>query len=165
MMQYSVARSKIKSGDLIAFSHGSWKSWSDIKTNMIRIFTRSAFSHVGIAWVVGGRVLILEAVMPKIRIYPLSLLGDFYHLPQKAKWKKETEEYALSKIGTDYSQYVAVSAFFSPVEDENVQQCCAYAIEVMEREGIDLGPMARPDTVVQKALDNGSSMVFVKGEK
>jgi hypothetical protein len=163
-MKYQEVRSKIKSGDLIAFSHGSWTSWPNIKTNFIRLFTRSTYSHVGIAWKIGGRLFILEAVKPKLRIYPLSTLGDFYLIPMNAKWNKSTEEFALSKIGTDYSELSAIRAFFSPLEDENVQQCAAYAREILEKDGIDLGQMSRPDTVVLAALNLGKKLTYIESE-
>lgn len=162
-MKYAEAREKIKSGDLLAFSHGDWKSWDGIKVNLVRLFTLSTYSHVAIAWVVGGRVFALEAVRPKLRIFPLSKLGDFYFVNLDAKWSHSTEEYALSKIGVDYSQLAAIRAFFAPLENENVQECAAYVLEVMEKDGIFLGYMARPDFVVQAALNNGGSLVFVEG--
>ena len=154
-MIYADARGDIRSGDLLAFSHGDWKSISGIKTNIIRIFTRSEYSHVAIAWVIGGRVFALEAVKPKLRIFPLSKLGDFYYVRIGARWTDFTEEYALSKIGIDYSELAAIRAFFRPLEDENVQECAAYVLEVLEKDDVDLGYMARPDSVVQAALKRG----------
>jgi hypothetical protein len=161
-MKYELIRKNIRSGDLLAFSHGSWTSWSNIKTNFIRLFTRSTYSHVGVAWRINGRVFILEAVKPKLRIYPLSISGDFYHIPMNAKWSKSTEEFALSKIGTDYSELSAVRAFFLPLEDENVEQCAAYAREILEKDGIDLGQMSRPDTVVLAALSLGKKLTYIE---
>lgn len=162
-MKYSDVRGKIRSGDLLAFSHGDWKSINGIKTNIVRLFTLSTYSHVAIAWVVGGRVFALEAVQPKLRIFPLSKLGEFYHINTNAKWTHFTEEYALSKIGIDYSQLAAIRAFFQPLENENVQECAAYVMEVLEKDGIFLGYMARPDTVVKAALNNGGLLTFVEG--
>lgn len=162
-MKYSDVRDKIRSGDLLAFSHGDWKSFAGIKTNMVRIFTRSTYSHVAIAWVIGGRVFALEAVHPKLRIFPLSKLGEFYLINTNAPWSHFTEEYALSKIGVDYSELAAIRAFFKPLENENVQECAAYAMEVLEKDGIFLGYMARPDTVVKAALNNGGLLTFVEG--
>lgn len=153
----------IRSGDLIAQGHGDWGSWSGFKTNMVRLFTRSSFSHVGIAWVVGGRVFLLEAVMPKVRIFPLSLAGDFYLLPMQAPWRGETEEFALSQIGVDYSQTDAMRAFFEPLEAGKVNECAAYVREVFALDGIDLGAMSRPDTVVQAALGLGATISYVTG--
>lgn len=162
-MKYSEVRETIKSGDLLAFSHGDWKTWDGIKVNIVRMFTRSTYSHVAIAWVVGGRIFALEAVKPKLRIFPLSKLGEFYHIPLNAKWSEHTEEYALSKIGIEYSELVAMAAFFKPVENENVQECAAYVLEVLEKDGIFLGYMAIPDNVVQEALKRSGKLTFVEG--
>lgn len=165
-MKYVDARENIRSGDLLAFSHGDWKTWDGIKVNLVRLFTLSTYSHVAIAWVVGGRVFALEAVRPKLRIFPLSKLGEFYHIKLNATWLQTTEEYALSKIGVDYSQLSAIRAFFVPLENENVQECAAYVLEVMEKDGVFLGYMARPDSVVKAALNIGGTLTFVEdGEK
>lgn len=161
-MRYADARQRIRSGDLLAFSHGDWKTWNGIKVNLVRIFTRSTYSHVGVAWVTAGRVFVLEAVKPKVRIYPLSLSGDFYLLPLAAPWSPETEEFALAHIGVDYSERVAMRAFFGPLEHGSVQECAAYAREVLLCDGIDLGRLSRPDTVVQAAQERGAENLFIK---
>jgi hypothetical protein len=162
-MLYNEARELIRSGDLLAFTHRSWKSWYDIKIQLVRIFTRSEYSHVGLAWVVGGRVFILEAVSPLVRIYPLSVSGDFYLFPMKANWNSAAEEYALSKVGYAYSQVAAVMALFNEVEEDQTNECAAYVISVFKRLNIDLGKRAIPSSVVQEALNLGASSVFVKG--
>ena len=160
-MKYQDIRDTIRSGDLVAFSHGSWKSWNDIKVNFVRMFTRSTYSHVGIAWVVAGRVLVLEAVKPKTRIFPLSLEGDFYLLPTGAKWGRTTEEFALDHIGVDYSEITAMEAFFHPLEFGNVKECAAFVREVMLRDGIDLGNRSTPDAVVKAAQELGAILITV----
>jgi len=73
----------------------------------VRIFTRSEYSHVGIAWAVGGRVLVLEAVSKGVRIFPLSLLLPCYWIPL-GKWSAEIEERALSQVGKPYSRWQAI---------------------------------------------------------
>ena len=83
-MIYKQARPMIRSGDVLAWSHRGIRSWHDLKIWLVRMFTRSEYSHVGTAWVVGNRVFVIEAVMPKVRIYPLSKLGDFYWLQMGA---------------------------------------------------------------------------------
>lgn len=163
-MNYAQARPTIKSGDLIAFSHGGWSSWSAFKTMMVRAFTLSTYSHVAIAWVVAGRVFILEAVKPKTRIFPLSLEGDFYHLPLGAPWKPETEEFAMQRIGVDYSEANAIKAYFKPLDSGNVSECSAYVREVMLVDGIRLGELARPDEVVKAAQARGATLTFVKNQ-
>lgn len=160
-MKYSDARPAIRSGDLFAFSHGSWRSWREIKTLAVRVFTRSTYSHVGIAWVTAGRVFVLEAVKPCVRIYPLSLSGEFYHLPMGAKWSKSTEEYALENVGYPYSELDAIRAYFGPIESGRLSECAAYAINVYRKDGIDLGNRATPDAVVKAAQVRGAELVFV----
>lgn len=162
-MIYADARPGIRSGDLLAFSHGSWRTWDGIRTNLVRIFTRSTYSHVGVAWVVAGRVFILEAVKPKLRIFPLSQSGGFYLLGLKAPWEPATETFALSCVGTRYSDEAAIDGFLDRLQPHSVQQCSAYAMEVLARDGIDLGPRATPDAVVQAALERlGAELVFVE---
>ena len=80
MNHYANIRQHIKSGDLLAWSHRApwWASLRDCKIALVRLFTRSEYCHVGIAWVLGGRVFVIEAVKPEVRIYPLSKLAPFY---------------------------------------------------------------------------------------
>lgn len=54
-MLYEEVRPLIKSGDVIAFSRRGPIS------RLIETVTDSDYSHVGIAWVISGRILLLEA--------------------------------------------------------------------------------------------------------
>jgi hypothetical protein len=155
MPKYQEIRPEIRSGDLFAWSHTSWKSWYDIKIQAVRLFTQSEYCHVGIAWVIGGRVFALEAVQPKVRIFPLSKLTPFYWLPMNAPWDPKTEEYALSIIGEPYSQEQAVAAFINMLKtgkDAN-WQCAEYVHEVLKTDGIDLGKKATPNAIVLAAQE------------
>lgn len=164
-MLYAEARPLIKSGDLLATSHGSWRSWNDIRTNFVRIFTRSQYSHVAVAWVVSGRVFALEAVQPKVRIYPLSQWGDFFWVNSSAPWEPETEEFALARVGYDYSDLDAVKGFLGCLEPGKVSQCSAYALEVLRKDGISLGNAATPDAVMRQALNRAEAKLVYVGEK
>jgi hypothetical protein len=155
-MKYSDIRTNIKSGDLLAFSHAGWKSWHDIKVQAVRIFTKSEYSHVGIAWVTGGRVFCLEAVVPLVRIFPLSKLGDFYHVPMEINWTPDIEEYAMSIIGEKYSQIQAIESFLDLDIDDNLWECARYVQAVYEKAGIDISVSATPSNLVkfvQQELD------------
>ncbi len=150
MSKYNQVRSEIRSGDLLAWSHLGWRSWYDFKIQIVRFFTRSEYCHVGIAWVVGGRVFVLEAVQPKVRIFPLSKLKPFYWLPLKTEWSKASEEFALARVGEKYSELQAVKAFFDalkPGEDAE-WQCAEYVNAVLRQEGIDLADKATPSNIV-----------------
>lgn len=151
MNKYADYRNQIKSGDLLAWSHRPWGSLYDFKIQMVRVFTRSEYSHVGVAWCVAGRVFVIEAVEPKVRIYPLSKLGDFYLTPMNAPWQAQTEEAAIGYVGQNYSQLTAMRAFFEPLGDNVVSECAALALQVYKHDGIDLGTRATPDAVVKAA--------------
>jgi hypothetical protein len=160
-MLYKDIRPTIKSGDLLAFSHKPWNSWKDFKSQMVRVFTRSEYSHVALAWVVGNRIMCLEAVVPEVRIFPLSKLGDFYHISMNAEWKPETEEQALSWVGSAYSQLKAMRAYFHPLAKGDVSECAAYVLNVLATEGINLGVSAVPDKVVLEAQMQGKMMQYI----
>ena len=164
MLSYDQARSQIKSGDLLAFSHFGWSTWHDVKVQAVRMFTRSEYSHVGIAWVMGGRVFCLEAVMPVVRIFPLSKLGEFYWMPAPTDyWTPEIEEYALSVVGEEYSQLQAIQSYFEQPDADKKWQCCEYARELLRLGGHDLtGVKPTPSNIVKAAQEAGFDFELVK---
>jgi hypothetical protein len=150
-MNYADARPQIKSGDLLAWSHRGWRSWYDVQIQLVRFFTQSEYSHVGVAWITGGRTFVIEAVTPKVRIYPLSKLGDFYWIPDFIEWTHDTEEKALSHVGTEYSKLEALSAFFGKSWDSAKMQCAKFALTVRGLKTTNL----TPSDVVDIALMDG----------
>ena len=153
-MNYASARSKIRSGDLLAWSHRGWESWHDVKIQLVRFFSQSEYSHVGTAYVGQGRVFALEAVQPLVRQFPLSKLLPFYWLPLNAPWLPATEEFAFEKIGEPYSQAEAILAFLGRLRrgEGKLWECAEYAGAIAKADGIDLGDRAVPTDVVQAAL-------------
>ena len=166
-MNYTEARPEIRSGDLLAWSHERWGSWYDFKVQMVRVFTRSVYCHVGIAWEIAGRVFVLEAVSAGVRIFPLSRLLPFYWIPLRANWESEVEAWALRQVGAPYSQWQAVLAglgLLKPGED-SIWQCAEYAAEVARRAGVELGAEATPNAVVLAAQRlPGTVMHYVEEE-
>lgn len=162
-MEYSQARSKIRSGDLLAWSHREpwYRSWYDFKIAIVRAFTQSEYSHVGTAWVIGERVFVIEAVVPLVRIFPLSKLTPFYHLPMNAQWRQETLEYALSKVGEPYSQLQAVESFFHLPKEDGLWECAELTRLIAKKDGINLGESAVPSGIVLNALRLGSTLNLI----
>lgn len=152
-MKYSNARVRLKSGDLLAWSHERWGSWYDFKVQMVRVFTRSVYCHVGICWEVGGRVFVLEAVSTGVRIFPLSRLLPFYWLPLKANWADEVEMWALRQVGEPYSQWQAVLAGLGLLKPsvDSIWQCAEYAADVARRCGVELGTDVTPNALLLAA--------------
>ena len=152
-MKYSEARSEIKSGDLLAWGHERWGSWYDFKVQAVRMFTRSEYCHVAVAWVVAGRVLVLEAVQPRIRIFPLSSLLPFYWVPLRTVWTEEAEQFALERVGEPYSEWQGVLAYLGRLGagQDRLWQCAEYALEVLENASVPLAAPATPSAVVRAA--------------
>ncbi len=164
-MKYVDARPKIRSGDLLAWSHGGWASWHDWQVQGVRIFTRSEYSHVAIAWVVGGRVFVIESVVGGIRIFPLSRLTPFFWLAMEAPWATATEEYALAHIGEPYSKLECIQAYFEPLTLDGHWECAKWAMAVLRMDGVDLGDKATPADVIKAAMRRaGVTSILVEGE-
>lgn len=161
-MKYAEARNTLRSGDLLAWSHRKWNTFHDIKIQAVRFFTQSEYSHVGMCWLSGGRVWVIEAVEPCVRIYPLSKLGTFYLTPLHAEWSASTEESALEHIGVRYSQLDAIRAFFEPMERGRVTECVALVLDVLMRDGIYLGDRATPDAVVREEQRLGNPTYLIE---
>jgi hypothetical protein len=161
-MDYLDVRPEIKSGDILAFSHVGWKTWHDWKIQAVRMATRSLYSHVATAWVVGGRVLVIEAVQPLVRIFPLSKLGDFYWVPMNAPWSPAAEAKAMSAVGEKYSQIQAIESFFGEPKKDNLWQCCEFTKTVAETDGIIIDCHPTPANIMQTLQEMGKTINFVK---
>lgn len=163
-MMYEEVRTRIQSGELLAWSHRSWRSWYDFQIQMVRMFTRSEFCHVALSWVAGGRVFALEAVGAGVRLMPLSLLRPFYRLPMMDGLRWEAEEFAMSQVSRPYSKWQAIQAALGMlrVGDDSEWQCAEYVIEVLKKNGNDLMCAPTPSSVVQAALQRGAFMNYVQ---
>ena len=146
----------------MAWSHRGWRTWYDLKIQFVRMFTQSEYSHVGIAWVFGGRVFVIESVTPVIRIVPLSNLLPCYWINTGASWGSDAEEYALSLVGTGrYSQWEAIKAFFGANNTtNNAWECAEFVKAVLEKDGIVLPGRAVPSDVVYAAQKRGSTVLL-----
>jgi hypothetical protein len=166
-MKYSEYRSNIKSGDLIAYTHYGWANWYDLQVQAVRIFTESEYTHVGLVLELGGRLFLLESVVPVIRLVPLSNSIDkngFYHLPMHTDINNEELEFSLSKLGRGkYSKIEAILAQFRKIKigANDLWECAEYVIACRRLSGVDLGDVATPAEVVRSALKLGKEMRLI----
>lgn len=162
MEKYSDYRSKIKSGDLLAWTSTGF-SYMDILGQIVRVFTRSEYSHVAIAWWSGNRLFMIEAIPPEVRIYPLGERVPFYHLGMNIDWKDSCDDYLLERIGQPYSIYEAVKAFLSKPDNNHTWECAELCNRFYKNVGIDFGNSNVPSTLVQSALEySKNSLVYVE---
>lgn len=166
-MNYADAREHIRSGDLLAWSHRGFRSWYDLKIQAVRLFTRSEYSHVGIALVLGGRVWVVESVTPLVRIVPLSNLLPCYLLTVPGlDWRDEDTEFALSFVGNDaysYSQREAIRGFFGTNDTADALLECAEFVQISyEQAGLFLACHATPSDVVRAAMRLGGNLKYIE---
>jgi hypothetical protein len=124
--QYERKRSDIKNGDIIAFSGVG------IIGKIIRMFTGETYSHVGIAWVVGNRIFIVEALDGRgVVMRPLSEITPFYHLQNTKEFTDATETYMLSKIGMKYGYFdVLLAGLGLKSKPNDSYQCAEFVADV-----------------------------------
>lgn len=143
----------------MAWSHGKWSSWRDFKIMMVRLFTQSEYSHVGLAIVLGGRVWVLEATIPHVRLVPLSNLLPCYHVTAKEFTAGQIEN-GLALVGKEhvvYSQLEAVKAYFGANNIHNDKVECAEIVNALS----GYTCLSTPSAVVQHLLHNGSTLTEV----
>lgn len=159
-MKYAKARELITDGDLVFWSHYDWGTWYDLQVQAVRIGTRSEFCHVGVAHLHGGRVWIIEAVKPVVRMVPLSNLlkdGAFFVNVNKPIGGDELE-FLLSTIGRgEYSTKQAIQGQIETLDigQDDEWQCAELAITARKKSGLDLGCKATPSEVWHAALQYG----------
>lgn len=163
-MKYSEVRGHIKSGDILAFSNEEWDNIGDLQSQIVKIATQSEFSHCAVAWVVCGRVFVIEASPPLVRIRPLSNVDKFYWIPTDKPMLDEELEFALDKVAVEkYSRVDAVKAFFNRLNiGKNKRWQCSELVIAMRRlSGLVLNCKATPADVVKAALGQGYKLHFV----
>lgn len=160
--KYSEVRPTIRSGDLLIWSTREVKSITDFLMQIVRVFTKSEYDHVGVAWVIGERVFVIEAVIPVVRIFPLSSLLPFYYISTNSVWSEETEKFALEQIGQKYSISQAIESFFNKPNLDDTWHCAELVHAIYNKEGIDLGEVYTPSALVLKAMETFDGMILVK---
>lgn len=158
-MDYKKHRNKIRSGHVIAWSGRGALS------RLIRIATGETYSHVGIVWRCGGRVMLIEAIQGKgVQIQPLSELRPFYHLAPAIKWTPEIEQFVLSQIGKNYNYLDALRGWVGLAPKGTGYQCAELVAEVAIKSGLALpsGNKATPGAVIRELLRLNASLNYVE---
>lgn len=163
-MNYDQVRKRLRSGDVVAWSGRGIQSWHDLEVAMVRIATRSEYSHVGVLWRIAGRVFVIDAVSSGVRLFPLSRLLPCFWLRMGKPFSKTAEAFALKTVGQPYSRWEAIKSFFgksNPKDD--LWQCAEHTLGLLKANGIELNCRATPSAVVAAAQDLSSGgLVLLK---
>ena len=172
-MTYDDARALILANPqqiyMIALTHTAWLSLRDIQIQSVRIFTNSEYSHTALLWCVAGRVFVIEAVEPLVRIVPLSTIKSegFYLLPLGGELTDAALTQWLAPVGVGaYSKIQAIAAQLNllNIGVDDLWECSELVIMQARAVGIDLGSKATPSAVVLSAQKLGAPLHYVKGE-
>ena len=101
-MIYAAARPLIKSGDLLFFRG------TGAEAAIVRDWTHSPYSHVGLAWRAGDRILVLESRpvhggVTIDRTLSNALPDGVTWMPMDGPWTPAMESRALAHLGVGYS--------------------------------------------------------------
>jgi len=128
-MQYAQARPYIKSGDVLLFRGTGLMAW------IVRLKRKSQYSHAGIAWCVGERVLVLES-RPKhcgvtIDRQLSAALDDMPTWIPSWAWDSNCEARALSQLGVAYGWLNAIRAGLGMRPKGKTLDCSEYVAYVL----------------------------------
>ena len=160
-IDYWSSRPEIKSGDLLVWSRQRIETPADLIPFTVRFFTLSDYNHTGVAWRANGRLFVIEATLPEIRIQPLSKRRPVYYIPMDIKFTKSSEKWLLSKIGIDYSVMQAVAAYLNK-DIPGKYICTKFTGEFYRNHGIDLDPTKlTPSDHVRDVLEKTGAPMFL----
>jgi hypothetical protein len=134
-MNYVQARSHIQSGDLLLFEGRG------LMAEIIQKRTNSAFSHVGLAWRIGGRVLVLESRpahkgVTIDRRLSMALTDGPCWVPLSLPWGTEQEIRAMNRLGESYGLMNALRAGFGTKLKDGSFDCSEFVAYVLGIEPI-----------------------------
>jgi hypothetical protein len=156
-MRYTDVRPTIKSGDVLVWNYKTWYS------KIVSIFTTSKFNHVGIAVIMSGRVMVLEATAKGVTLLPLSEELPCYLLSLPEYWNEHIEAFAFTTIGHKYSIWQAVLGylgFLTPGKDSQ-WQCAELVAVVLSSAGMINRFEMTPTLLVEELMEQGATLTYL----
>lgn len=165
---YSKVRHDIKTGDLIAWKTTKITSFFTFVLYLYQKILGADFTHVGIAFREGDRLFVLEATPPAVRLHPLSLSGDFYHIPVSYDQQSSQIDYLLLTLGREYSIFDLLRSMFKLGNDNSDYYCSELCADFYNAVGYINNEWAgvTPDSLVNEVVKtSGTSPIFVKNDR
>lgn len=162
---YSEIRDTIKTGDLLIWKTTKINSLIDFILYLYQKIFKAKFTHVGVAVALGNRVLLVEATPPVVRLYPLSLLDDFYLLKTDITYKNKHLDILFEDLGKKYSLIDLIKYLFKIGRSNNHYYCSKLASKFYNEIGLidDEDAGLTPDSIVEAVKKATSSAItFVK---
>lgn len=157
-MRYADVRERIKTGDLLLWSSdASGSTRHDIETEIVKLATRSQWTHAGVAWSEHGRVMVMDLTTRGCAPRPLSGDLPFWWIPAPRELGRAGLDYAFSRFGEMvYSRWQAITAVLRRlvVGDDLQGQCAEYVLEVYRADGMAPTDVATPAALMVGAMNN-----------
>lgn len=166
---YSKMRNEIKTGDLIAYDTEEIDSFFGFVLYLYQKILKAKYTHVGIAVCMGGRVFIVEATPPEVRLVPLAMCGNFYHIKTDMPATEQSMMTVLfSHLGKKYSLFDLVKSKIGFANNTSDLYCSELAGDFYNTFGYitDRKVGTTPDSIVEAVLGrSGSTPVKVVIDK
>jgi hypothetical protein len=145
-MRYTNARPAIKSGDLILWEGRGFAA------RVVQWFTKSRWSHIGVAAWWGNRLMVVDAYPFKgTRARPLSHdLKNAYWLHTVAAWNTTAQAFALDELDKKYSFQNLWKTALGLGLVKREYHCAQYVAEVLRRVGWHFTSPATPESIVRE---------------
>lgn len=165
---YSEIRSDIKTGDLISWKAGKVNSIFSFILYVYQKILKPKSVHVGIVVNdIGGRLLVVEARPPAVRIFPLSMMEDFYLIKTNIPYEQNDIDFLLKKLGVKYGALDVIKGLFYLDNDRERLYCSEIAdlyykhIKYLSEGYYDAG--RTPDQLVEAIVEvSGNKPIHVK---
>lgn len=152
----------IQSGDLLIWKYPDNSIFSKCISFIVRLFTLSEYSHVGIAHRVYDNVFVVEATSSGVYINLLTTTRDCYHIPMNIEWSFDKENYLLSKEGSPYSIWEALTGYlWNKTIKNNKWQCVELANSFFEYCGLKYPGAYTPSKLVEALLEEGRPLNYI----
>lgn len=165
-MLYEEIRHKIKTGDMLLWRATKEGTFRNILERwFVTHGTSSPYSHVGIAWVGGGRVWVMEITTHGCAPRLLSSCGDFDWVSSPKELSEQALTYAFDCFGVwIYSRTQAVLGALKRlvVGNDLKGQCAEYFLAVHAVDKTEPTTIATPAACAEGAMKNwGSPITYV----
>lgn len=161
---YSEIKSKIKTGDLVAWDSPKYSSLLTFILFLYQKITGAVYTHVGVVVKIGGRLYVVEAVPPMVRIFPLENQKRFYWIDATVKGSASRQlGFLTARVGKPYSILDMFKIFLGMENSKEDYYCSELAADFYLHFGYITDPEAgySPDTIV-KAISEREGVDVIK---
>ena len=165
---YSEIRDSIKTGDLVSWKAGKINSIFTFILYVYQKILKPKSVHVGIVVNdIGGRLLVIEARPPSVRIFPLSMMEDFDLVRTNIPFEQNNIDILLREVGVPYEAIDVLKGLFYLDNDRKHLYCSELAdiyykeIKYLSEGYYDSG--RTPDQLLEAIIEvSGNKPIHVK---